>query len=84
MKRAFMLVLALAALVLPSGAAAFHHVAIPPDECASPNAGSPSHENGEAREHLLANGLIPPPLAPFGTPGANQSQGAAHCQNNRS
>jgi hypothetical protein len=73
--------------VMASPALAFHHTSIPASECAGANAGSPSNDNGQAKENLKlqerggeAVGL---PLPPVGTPGAGQGQGDEHCLNGR-
>ena len=82
-----MLAAALAsAMMLPAMAApalAFHHTSIPAATCANANAGSPSNDNGMAKERLggqerggQAVGL---PLPPVGTPGAGQGEGGEHC-----
>lgn len=76
-----------AALALPSSAAAFHHGSIPASTCASATAGSPSNDNGMAKERLAqsarggeATGL---PLPPVGTPGAGRGQGDDNCLGSR-
>ena len=38
--------------VMASPALAFHHTSIPASKCAGANAGSPSSDNGQARENL--------------------------------
>jgi len=67
-----------AALVLPGSAMAFHHTGLPSTECASEAAGSPSNNNGEAKQALVAAGLTLP-LAPVGTPGNGQGEGGEFC-----
>lgn len=69
--------------VLAAPALAFHHTSIPAATCANANAGSPSNDNGMAKERLAkserggeAVGL---PLPPVGTPGAGQGQGDENC-----
>ena len=82
-----MLVAALASAMMLSAMAApalaFHHTSIPAAACANANAGSPSNDNGMAKERLRgqerggeAAGL---PLPPVGTPGAGQGEGGEHC-----
>ena len=69
--------------VMAAPALAFHHTSIPAATCANANAGSPSNDNGRAKENLKeqerggeAVGL---PLPPVGTPGAGQGQGDENC-----
>ena len=69
--------------VMAAPAMAFHHTSIPAATCANANAGSPSNDNGRAKERLRvqerggeAVGL---PLPPVGTPGAGQGQGGDNC-----
>lgn len=82
MKRLLILALLLGSLVLPSGVLGFHHGGLPARFCAADAAGSPSNDNGEAKEALTAAGVIPPALAPVGTPGNGQGEGAEFCANN--
>ena len=79
MKRAIVLATALVALALPSAAPAFHHGGLPSTTCANENAGSPSNDNGEAKEALIAHNPNGIPLAPVGTPGAGKGEGGEHC-----
>ena len=65
MKR-FALGLALAgALALPGSALAFHHTGLPARFCAADAAGSPSNDNGQAKEAILAHAprTLPLPLS---------------------
>jgi hypothetical protein len=73
-------VLAVAALALPTGASAFHHGQIPARNCAAPAAGSPSNDNGQAKEAILAhNPAQTLPLPPVGTPAQdNLASSPAH------
>jgi hypothetical protein len=77
MKRLILLGALAAALVLPVPAAAFHHGQLPARDCAADAAGSPSNDNGEAKEALLAHNrfFAPPralpPLGPAGNSGNN-------------
>ena len=69
MKRLFALAAAAAALAIPASASAFHHVAVPADECATMAAVTPGNNptaTSALREHNPAQTL---PLPPFGTPG---------------
>ena len=79
MKRALVLVPAVAALAAPTAAPAFHHGAIPASACAqSENASA----NPTAREAILERNPVKNPgrtFPPFGTPGAFQGQGDEHC-----
>ena len=79
MKRLLLLVALLAALVLPANAPAFHHGGLSSTTCANENAGSPSNDNGQAKEALLAHNPHGLPLAPVGTPGQGRGQGDEHC-----
>lgn len=79
MKRVIVLAAALVALALPSAAPAFHHGGLPSTTCANENAGSPSNDNGMAKEALLAHNPNGIPLAPVGTPGNGQGEGEHHC-----
>jgi hypothetical protein len=81
MKRAC-LVTVVAMLALPASAPAFHHGGLPATFCHAPAAGSPSNDNGMAKEALLAhNPAQELPLPPVGTPGNGQGEGAEHCPN---
>jgi hypothetical protein len=80
MKRLLILALLLGSLVLPSSVLAFHHGGLPSTVCAADAAGSPSNNNGEAKEALIAAGLTLP-LPPVGTPGQFAPQGAEFCAN---
>ena len=58
-----------ATLALPGSAFGFHHVAVPADECAPPQAGEPGN-NPQAHAAIeLHNPALNLPLPPFGTPG---------------
>lgn len=70
-----------AALLLPGTAFAFHHGGLPATVCHAPAAGSPSNDNGNAKEALLAHNPQGLPLPPVGTPGDGQGDGGAHCAN---
>jgi hypothetical protein len=81
MKRAC-LVCVVAVLAVPAPAAAFHHGGLPATFCHAPAAGSPSNDNGMAKEALLAhNPAQDLPLPPVGTPGNGQGEGGEHCPN---
>lgn len=81
MKRLLILVMILGSLALPSTVLGFHHGQIPARFCAADAAGSPSNDNGQAKEALTAAGLFPPALPPVGTPGEGQGEGAEFCAN---
>jgi hypothetical protein len=69
MKRLLLLISAFVVLAFPAGAGAFHHVAVPADECAPAQAGTPGNNptaHAAIAEHNPAQTL---PLPPFGTPG---------------
>jgi hypothetical protein len=69
MKRLLALTTACAALAIPASASAFHHVAVPADECAPAQAGTPG-DNATAHEAIATNNPAQTlPLPPFGTPG---------------
>ena len=70
-----------ASLALPGTVAAFHHGGLPATQCHAEAAGSPSNDNGMAKEALLAHNPGGIPLAPVGTPGNGQGQGGDHCAN---
>ena len=81
MRRIAALLTLVAALALPAGAAAFHHGRLPATQCANANAGSPSNDNGMAKEALLAhNPAQTLPLPPVNTPGFGQGEGGQHCE----
>jgi hypothetical protein len=78
----FAVILAIGALALPAGASAFHHGQIPARNCAAEAAGSPSNNNGQAREAITAhNPAQTLPLPPVGTP-AQDNLGAAPAHEN--
>ena len=81
MRRLAVLAATAAALALPASASAFHHTGLPATFCHAAAAGSPSNDNGQAKENLSRIGLIPPALPPVGTPGDGQGDGAEHCPN---
>ena len=81
MKRLLLTLLLLAALATPATALGFHHGGLPSTACAAEAAGSPSNNNGQAKEALTAAGLFPPALPPVGTPGNGQGEGGDHCAN---
>ena len=82
MKRLLILALLLGSLTLPSTVLGFHHGGLPSTACAAAAAGSPSNDNGQAKESLLAHnpaqGL---PLPPVGTSGNGQGEGGEFCAN---
>ena len=81
MKRAC-LVSVVALFAMPAPAVAFHHGGLPATFCHAPAAGSPSNDNGMAKEALIAdNPAQDLPLPPVGTPGNGQGEGGEHCLN---
>jgi hypothetical protein len=69
MRRIFVVLASAAALAVPASASAFHHVAVPADECAPAQAGTPGNNptaHAAIAEHNPAQTL---PLPPAGTPG---------------
>ena len=82
MKRLLILALLLGSLVLPSTVLGFHHGGLPSSACAADAAGSPSNNNGQAKEALIAhNPAQSLPLPPVGTPGNGQGEGGEFCAN---
>lgn len=82
MKRLLILALLLGSLVLPSTVLGFHHGGLPATACHADAAGSPSNDNGQAKESILAhNPAQTLPLPPVGTPGNGQGEGGDHCAN---
>jgi hypothetical protein len=81
MKRLAVALAIAAALALPGTALAFHHGGLPATACHADAAGSPSNNNGMAKEAILANTPLTLPLPPVGTPGNGQGQGGEHCAN---
>lgn len=69
------------ALLMPGTAFAFHHLGLPSTACAAEAAGSPSNDNGMAKEAILANTPLSLPLPPVGSPGNGQGDGGEHCAN---
>jgi hypothetical protein len=70
-----------ASLAIPGTTLAFHHVALPSTFCAADAAGSPSNDNGMAKEALTGHAGLTLPLPPVGTPGNGKGQGEDHCAN---
>jgi hypothetical protein len=86
MKRLVLLLAALFVLALPTSALAFHHTGLPSTFCAADAAGSPSNDNGMAKEAISAaisagNPALELPLPPVGTPGNGQGEGGEFCAN---
>jgi hypothetical protein len=82
MKRALIAIVLAIPLGVPASAAAFHHTELPSTVCAAAAAGSPSNDNGMAKEAITAhNPHFTPPLPPVGTPGNGQGQGGDNCAN---
>lgn len=81
MRRILILALLLGSLAFPATVLGFHHGGLPSTACAADAAGSPSNDNGQAKEALTAHNPNGLPLAPVGTPGQGQGDGAQHCAN---
>jgi hypothetical protein len=83
MKRIVLLLCVIGALTAAPVASAFHHIGLPSTACASDAAGSPSNDNGQAKEAIVAhNPAQTLPLPPVGTPGQGQgAEGAENCAN---
>ena len=82
MRTKLVLLAAVAALAAAPGAAAFHHTGLPSTVCAAEAAGSPSNDNGMAKEAISAhNPAQALPLPPVGTPGNGQGEGGEVCAN---
>ena len=81
LKRAFVAALASALMltVMAAPAFAFHHTGLPSTTCAADRAGSPSNDNGQAKENLTGTAGLTLPLPPVGTPGNGQGEGAEFC-----
>jgi hypothetical protein len=80
MRRIIALVVVVAALAVPTTAFAFHHTGLPSTDCANANAGSPSNDNGMAKESISEhNPAQTIPLPPVGTPGDGQGDGGENC-----
>ena len=73
------LVSALILTVMAAPAFAFHHGGLPATACAAEAAGSASNDNGLAKENLTGTAGLTLPLAPVGTPGNGQGEGAEFC-----
>ena len=68
MRRLAMILGLAAALLLPGTTLAFHHGGLPSTVCANEAAGSPSNDNGMAKEALTGQAGLTLPLPPVGTP----------------
>ena len=81
LKRVLVAVLASALMltVMAAPALAFHHGGLPSTTCAADQAGSPSDDNGMAKENLTGTTGLTLPLPPVGTPGNGQGEGGEHC-----
>ena len=62
-------VAALMLVMMAAPAFAFHHGGLPATQCHAEAAGSPSNDNGQAKENLGAHNPRGLPLPPVGTPG---------------
>ena len=82
MTRIVVLFVVVCSLVAAPAAFAFHHTGLPARFCAADAAGSPSNDNGQAKEAIVAhNPAQTLPLPPVGTPGNGQGQGEDNCAN---
>ena len=81
MKKLVLAVSVLAVGAVPAPALAFHHTVLPATEGHAAAAGSPSNDNGMAKEALTQRAGLTLPLPPVGTPGDGQGDGAEHCAN---
>jgi hypothetical protein len=81
MKRLVLSLVLLGALAFPASVLGFHHGGLPATDCHAAAAGSPSNDNGMAKEALLAHNPGGLPLAPVGTPGNGQGDGGENCAN---
>lgn len=79
MKRLAAVAVAVTAFAVPASASAFHHTGLPATFCHAPAAGSPSNDNGQAKEALTGHAGLTLPLPPVGTPGEGQGDGGEHC-----
>ena len=68
-------------IALPGSTLAFHHGGLPSTQCADEAAGSPSNDNGMAKEAISGNTPVSLPLPPVGTPGNGQGEGGEFCAN---
>ena len=84
MRRLIVLATLAGALALPAPVAAFHHGGLPSTFCSAEAAGSPSDENGRAKESIREHNPQGLPLPPVGTPGQGQgAEARQHCQTHR-
>ena len=81
LKRVFVAALASALMltVMSAPAFAFHHGGLPSTTCAADQAGSPSNNNGLAKESLTDRAGLTLPLPPVGKPGNGQGEGGKFC-----
>jgi len=81
MRRLAMIIGLAGAMLMPGTAFAFHHLGLPSTACAADAAGSPSNDNGQAKENLLAHAPVSLPLPPVGTLGNGKGEGGEFCAN---
>ncbi len=81
MKRLLAVALLIGSMAFPATVLGFHHGGLPATACHAAAAGSPSNDNGNAKQALLAHNPQGLPLPPVGTPGNGQGQGGEHCAN---
>jgi len=70
---------ALMLTVMSAPAFAFHYGGLPSTTCAADQAGSPSEDNGQAKENLTGTAGLTLPLAPVGKAGNGQGEGGEFC-----
>ena len=81
MKRLLAVALLIGSMAFPATVLGFHHGGLPATVCHADAAGSPSNDNGNAKQALLAHNPQGLPLPPVGTPGNGQGDGGEHCAN---
>ena len=87
MKRLALTLALAASLAAPATVLGFHHTGIPARFCAADAAGSPSNDNGRAKENLRRNHTLPlPPAGVAGNSGhipqtGEIGAGADNCAN---
>jgi hypothetical protein len=83
MRKILVLAILVVTLAFPSIALGFHHGDLPADVCHAIAAVSPSNDNGQAKEALIAHNPNGLPLAPVAVPGQGptEDQGEVNCAN---
>jgi hypothetical protein len=80
MKRLIGVLAVASVLAVPGTAGAFHHVAVPGDECAPPVAGEPGNNPNAAEAQKQMNPVFDPPLPPAGKPGDDATPSSCPAQ----